>query len=227
MGDHFAPAGGRQQNSQTQHDNQPVGTCNFCGKKPGLSDNTRLKYEPECYACKKCIEQIKKIEEYPSAESLQVVETLRLNADNKGLLWIQNYIKLVQEEAAAEKRKLDEKKRAMSMPITSGQNFEGYRIVRYGGYVSGDEVVVLSDTMFSEGFSTDKVNDAIKKVRVKAIQELKEAAAVIGCNAVIGLDFDYVNIDRNFNGVFTGRSYNEAYIVLTANGTAVTIEPEV
>ncbi|MBQ9316247.1 MAG: heavy metal-binding domain-containing protein [Atopobiaceae bacterium] len=111
------------------------------------------------------------------------------------------------------------------MPITSTQSFDGYRITEYGGYVSGDEAIELTDSYFGNGdFNKDVVNDKLKEVRSVAIDELKTAAAQIGCNAVVGLDFDYVTIDRQFPGI-SGRTVNRSFIILTANGTAVTIEP--
>ena len=109
---------------------------------------------------------------------------------------------------------------ARSMPITSGTNFEGYRIIRYGGYVSGDEVAVIPMGFFTGSMSNDAVNETIKRVRNVAIQELKEASANIDCNAVIGLDFDYITIERS-----GAQGTLEVKIVLTANGTAVEIEP--
>ena len=112
---------------------------------------------------------------------------------------------------------------AREMPITSGAGFEGYRITHYGGYVSGDEAILLSDSWFGSGFSKDAINNAIKGIRITAIEELKMAASQIGCNAVIGLDFDYVTVDRQRTGL-TNTVVNETYIILTANGTAVTIE---
>ncbi|MCI7505086.1 MAG: heavy metal-binding domain-containing protein [Coriobacteriaceae bacterium] len=112
---------------------------------------------------------------------------------------------------------------ARTMPITSTASFEGYDIIRYGGYVSGDEAIMLSDGFFGSGFSSDAVNNAIKKIRITAIEELKAAAAEIGCNAVVGLDFDYVTVDRQYPG-FSGSVKNETYLMLTANGTAVEIE---
>lgn len=115
---------------------------------------------------------------------------------------------------------------ARSMPITSTAGFDGYRITEYGGYVSGDEAVELSEGYFggSGDFVKDKVNDRIKEVRAVAIEELKVAAAQIGCNAVVGLDFDYVTVDRTYSGL-AGNSVQNTFIILTANGTAVTIEP--
>ena len=121
-------------------------------------------------------------------------------------------------QLAAEEERIAEL--ARTMPITSGANFEGYRIVRYAGYVSGDEVATIPMGFFSGSITNDAVNETIKSVRNIAINELKEAAANLDCNGVIGLDFDYITIDRsNANGTV------EVKIVLTANGTAVEIEP--
>lgn len=130
------------------------------------------------------------------------------------------------QNAVAEKKRLIAEEEARiaqlvrTMPITSGNNFEGYRIVRYAGYVSGDEVATVPMGFFTGLVSNDDVNETIKKVRNIAIQEMKEAAANLDCNAVIGLDFDYITIDRS-----GPQGTLEIKIVLTANGTAVEIEP--
>lgn len=122
-----------------------------------------------------------------------------------------------QQLLAAEEQRIAEVVR--TMPITSGPNLEGYRIVRYAGYVSGDEVATIPRTLFLRSMKNDAVNDTIKQVRNVAIQELKEAAANLDCNAVIGLDFDYITLDSGTENV------TETKIVLTANGTAVEVEP--
>lgn len=133
---------------------------------------------------------------------------------------VEEYKKLLRKKELL----LEDEKRlaevARNMPITSGTNFEGHRIVRYAGYVSGDEVATIPMGFFTGTMTNDDVNDTIKRVRNVAIQELKEAAANIGCNAVIGLDFDYITIDRS-----GAQGTIEVKIVLTANGTAVQIEP--
>ena len=122
-----------------------------------------------------------------------------------------------QQLLAAEEQRIAEIVR--TMPITSGPNLEGYRIVRYVGYVSGDEVATIPRTLFLRSMKNDAVNDTIKQVRNVAIQELKEAAANLDCNAVIGLDFDYITLDSGTENV------SETKIVLTANGTAVEVVP--
>lgn len=108
-----------------------------------------------------------------------------------------------------------------TMPLTSGHSFDGYHIVRYGGYVSGDEVATIPRTFWTGSLTNDNINDSIKRVREIAINELKTAAANIECNAVIGLDFDYITLE-DFRGQ---NSSTDTKIILTANGTAVVIEP--
>ena len=114
---------------------------------------------------------------------------------------------------------------AQSIPVTSTQSIDGYRIVRYCGYVSGDEIIELNDSWFGRGdFDKNTVSERIKKTRSAAIEELKYAAAKLGCDAVVGLDFDYISIDAQFPGI-SGRAVNRSFVMLTANGTAVSIEP--
>ena len=113
--------------------------------------------------------------------------------------------------------------------ITSGYSFEGYRITKYSGYISGDDCVTMERNGF---FGNNKVEDnlcgALVKIRRQALKELKEAAVDLGCNAVIGVDFDYLVLDPQHNnlGNYTTTVYEPYVICVTANGNAVTIEKE-
>lgn len=122
----------------------------------------------------------------------------------------------------------DEKQRALaSMMISSGFSFEGYKITKYSGYISGDDAVQIPRTgWFGSSNTGEKLTEALSEIRRKAIAELKEAAYDLGCNAVVGVDFDYINMDpqtANFNG---GTTYEPYVICVTANGNAVVIEKE-
>lgn len=56
---------------------------------------------------------------------------------------------------------------------------------------------------------------------------LKEAAYNLGCNAVIGVDFDYINLEPEMNGSLIDNTTYLPYIFcVTANGNAVVIEKE-
>ncbi|MBP3657254.1 MAG: heavy metal-binding domain-containing protein [Clostridia bacterium] len=126
-----------------------------------------------------------------------------------------------------EKREEAAKKRAMAqMLITSGFQFDGYRIVKYSGYISGDDAIQVARATWFGGTVNvgEALMDSLVKIRRKALQELKEAAYELGCNAVIGVDFDYITLEpekANFNG---GTTYLPYVFGVTANGNAVVIE---
>lgn len=134
------------------------------------------------------------------------------------------------EEAARKQQEAeDEKQRALaSMLITSGFTFDGYKIKKYSGYISGDDCVTMPRDNF---WGTNKVSEnlcgALVKIRRQAIKELKEAAYDLGCNAVIGVDFDYLTMDPQHASALNNMTVYEPYVIcVTANGNAVVIEKE-
>ena len=209
--------------------------CIICGKKAGHSTLSTDIPEPICDYCGYRLHDLQydndldgNSSEYLSKyvygirneAARKYVEDLLFSGKNRdlaGQLTPEEFEALRQEE-----KRLAEA--TSKMPITSGYSFDGYRIKRYGGYVSGDEVVSLSSSYFmglvqlGTGIDKDTINDAISEVRRMAINEMKAAAAALGCNAIIGLDFDYINIDLGHESV------DIVHIILTANGTAVEIE---
>lgn len=142
--------------------------------------------------------------------------------------------KRLKEEAERKAREEEEKKRKAiaSMLVTSGFNFDGYTIKRYSGYISGDDVVQIPK---EKGFFTganktnvgEELSKALVKIRAQALKELKEAAYDLGCNAIIGVDFDYITLDPEVhNGLGTQQHTEDLPYVfcVTANGNAVEIE---
>lgn len=130
-----------------------------------------------------------------------------------------------QEEQEAIRQAEKQKKIAMSqMLISSGFSFEGYRIVKYSGYISGDDATQIPRSGVFGGKNGENLTQALVNIRRQALAELKEAAYNLGCNAVIGVDFDYITLEpetANFNG---GTLYEPYIICVTANGNAVVIE---
>ena len=59
---------------------------------------------------------------------------------------------------------------------------------------------------------------------IQALNELKEAALALGCNAVIGDDFDYLTLDPETVNSQGGTLYMPYVFGVTANGNAVVIE---
>lgn len=107
-----------------------------------------------------------------------------------------------------------------NMPHTSTPSFEGYRITRYGGFATGTSTINTVGGFFST--DTSKVEASVNLARIRAIQNLKQRALDMDCNAVVGLDVDFVNVDSH--AAFNAQN-DSHYIVVCANGTAVEIEP--
>ena len=142
--------------------------------------------------------------------------------DDKVEEYVQMYENCIDEmEAEAEFKK----KAIEEMLITSGFTFDGYTITKYSGYISGDDAVQIPRSgIFKSNDNGQNLTDALVQIRRQALIELKEAAYNLGCNAVIGVDFDYITLEpetANFNG---GTTYEPYVICVTANGNAVVIE---
>jgi uncharacterized protein YbjQ (UPF0145 family) len=134
---------------------------------------------------------------------------------------------MAKQKAAEEPIK---RKKIAEMLISSGFSFEGYKIVKYSGYISGDDVVQVSrgeDGIFSGATDVgEALSQALRKIRRQALAELKEAAYELGCNAVIGVDFDYITLDPETANALGGTTYLPYVFCVTANGNAVVIEKD-
>jgi len=102
--------------------------------------------------------------------------------------------------------------------LTSGFNFEGYKITQYIGFYSGE--CALGTGFLSSldagiadflGSNSDMYEEKLSKAKSMAISELKNLAVAHGANAIIGVDVDYTSFSSDIMGV-------------VANGTAVKIE---
>lgn len=136
------------------------------------------------------------------------------------------------QQAIDEREKAErEKQQALaSMLVTSGFNFDGYSITRYSGYISGDDVVQIdrgSQGWFSAATDVGAaLMDSLVHIRRNALAELKEAAYDLGCNAVIGVDFDYLTLDPETVNANGGTLYMPYVFGVTANGNAVIIKKD-
>lgn len=132
-----------------------------------------------------------------------------------------------EKEEAESSAKLKQQALA-AMLITSGFNFDGYRIAKYSGYISGDDVVQVdrgTSGIFSRATNVgESLMTSLSKIRRRALTELKEAAYDLGCNAVIGVDFDYLTLDPQTASSSGGTMYLPYVFGVTANGNAVVIE---
>jgi uncharacterized protein YbjQ (UPF0145 family) len=137
--------------------------------------------------------------------------------------------RLALERANAKQDELTKQRALASILITSGFNFEGYSITKYSGYISGDDAVSMDRPSHGwlGGVNKDVGADllsGLSQIRRKALAELKEAAYALGCNAVIGVDFDYLTLDPETASSSGGTLYLPFLFAVTANGNAVVIE---
>jgi uncharacterized protein YbjQ (UPF0145 family) len=135
---------------------------------------------------------------------------------------------LAQEKANAHRAAQEKQHALASLLITSGFNFDGYTITKYSGYISGDDAVSMDRPKQGWfGMNKDVGADllaALVHIRRNALAELKEAAHALGCNAVIGVDFDYLTLDPETVTSSGGTLYLPFLFAVTANGNAVVIE---
>ena len=137
--------------------------------------------------------------------------------------------RLALEQATAKQDELAKQRAVESILITSGFNFEGYSITKYSGYISGDDAVSMDrpNHGWLGGVNKDVGADllsGLSHIRRNALAELKEAAYALGCNAVIGVDFDYLTLDPETASSSGGTLYLPFLFAVTANGNAVVIE---
>ena len=94
--------------------------------------------------------------------------------------------------------------------------------------ISGDDAVQVDRPSHSwlgvNGNVGDDLLAALKYIRRNALIELKEAAYALGCNAVIGVDFDYLTLDPETATSGGGPLDLPFLFGVTANGNAVIIE---
>ena len=206
--------------------------CAVCGeKKSGFSMPYQIfgkdgREYPACNACSKIYDALgskdcgeleraqadlqEKLRANPQMElSLRDLLQKRLLASRERLQQIGERQKVRDNLATLQK----------TMPQTTGYSFEGYRIEAYCGVVCAE--VVMGTGFFSEwsasvsdlfGEHSNAFESKLEEARRAAMRRLVEKTALAGGNALIGIDFDYVNFVGNLMGVI-------------ASGTAVKIEP--
>ena len=111
--------------------------------------------------------------------------------------------------------------------VTSAYNIDGYQITKYSEFISEDAASTLrrGENIFFYTGPNEKEGllNLLKLMREKALFGLKTQAYKLGCNAVIGVDYDYMILEpETKTGI--GRPY---VFCVTANGNAVVIEKKV
>lgn len=104
------------------------------------------------------------------------------------------------------------------MIVTTTPSIEGRRIIDYKGIVVGEAIMganVVRD-VFAQitdivGGRSGAYESKLQDARETALRELKERAAALGANAVVGVDLDYEVVGQSM-------------LMVSASGTAVVTE---
>ena len=203
--------------------------CEKCGKKVGVFSGG-LDLKEGRILCNECANPIR--EDLStllySANGLSVFNELKTNIINKSRdiydeKVLNDIICIIEEKykgsnLATQEYAEQQKIHLENYMLTTGYEFEGYKIKNYMGVISGQ--VVLGTGFLSEftasfadffGEESNKFADKLENAKKAAIKRLIENSDKNGGNAIIGVDFDYITFKNNMIGV-------------VANGTSVIIE---
>ena len=106
------------------------------------------------------------------------------------------------------------------MILSTTNNIEGKKVVKYLGLVSGD--AILGANIFRDFFASIRdivggrsaaYEKELRKAKDIAIGEMREQAKNLGANAIVGIDIDYETIGTN-----------SSMLMVSANGTAMVVE---
>lgn len=105
------------------------------------------------------------------------------------------------------------------MIVTTTPTVEGRTIRQYHGIVTGEAIVGanLFRDLFASirdivGGRSGAYEKVLRDARLTAIEEMKNAAAELGANAVVGVDLDYETVGGQ-----------GSMLMVTVSGTAVTV----
>ena len=127
------------------------------------------------------------------------------------------------KEHEKEQAKLDEaefeklKEASKDTIVTTGFNFEGYKILEYKGFISREEALVIkvkhSNIDELIGRQTNSIKMKFYNTREALMERLKISALKNDANAIIGVDADYTMI-------------GDSILAIILSGTAVVVEKE-
>ena len=96
------------------------------------------------------------------------------------------------------------------MLATTTPTIEGKRITKYYGIVTGE--TIIGANLFRDFFAS--IRDIVGgRSGSYALREMQDQAALLGANAVVGVDLDYETVGDS-----------GSMLMVTASGTAVRIE---
>ena len=106
------------------------------------------------------------------------------------------------------------------MLATTTPTIEGKRITKYYGIVTGE--TIIGANLFRDFFASIRdivggrsgsYDEVLRQAKDTALREMQDQAALLGANAVVGVDLDYETVGDS-----------GSMLMVTASGTAVRIE---
>lgn len=106
------------------------------------------------------------------------------------------------------------------MILTTTNNIEGRKVIKYLGLVSGDAILganIVKDFFAAirdiVGGRSAAYEAELRKAKDIALGEMREQAKHLGANAIVGIDIDYETIGAS-----------ASMLMVSASGTAVVVE---
>lgn len=213
-------------------------TCSICNKKQsGFIEDFPLSTELINFRiCAKCKDNMQNMNKYLREKDLDRYDELRRyfesilesnNTDEQVSKYLEEFINNKnqnQYDVIAKQKEMEAKAEAeynefiKNFMMTTGYNFEGYKIKKYVKVITAECVLgtgFLSE--FTSGFAdffgveSEQFNSKLKEARNFALNKLTKQAFELKANAVIGIDIDYTMFGKNMIGVII-------------NGTAIEVE---
>ena len=106
------------------------------------------------------------------------------------------------------------------MLATTTPTIEGKRITKYYSIVTGE--TIIGANLFRDFFASIRdivggrsgsYEEVLRQAKDTALREMQDQAALLGANAVVGVDLDYETVGNS-----------GSMLMVTASGTAVRIE---
>jgi uncharacterized protein YbjQ (UPF0145 family) len=106
------------------------------------------------------------------------------------------------------------------MIVTTTNNIEGKKVIRYIGIVSGEAIIganIVKDFFAGirdiVGGRSGSYEEGLREAKDIALREMEEQATRLGANAILAVDLDYETLGSN-----------GSMLMVSASGTAVVTE---
>lgn len=208
-----------------------MANCCWCDKKLGFWDGDGMSFGVLCQECSQLRDRARRGDRAAADELKKYIDAVSGAAKDE-LIKLQEMAKTeaeIREEQEEQRKALEEMeqaaqekinnylKKANSVMMNTGYNFEGFDIVEYCGIVSAESVVGTG--FFSElslsvndffGTTSSTYQSKLAVAKQNVLEKLRFIVTDRGANAIIGIDFDILTLANNA-------------IVVSGNGTAVKI----